>query len=319
MNLKSLRKNIARLKKEDSKVKPASSAASTTTSYGYGNFCSSYEKCEHPALVPIKVGGYDLWLGARRDIKPETTVTFDLIFPLNGELPASYYGKPVPIICSTLADRGGVPECWPEFIAWVVEQIKKGKKCLAYCTGGHGRTGTFGASVIAVMEPHTEDPIAALRQRHCDEGVESLKQAIAIFALQGKEVPAKYTEEFTPKAYTQHTADPTCDFVKYKTAKHCYNFSCPTHKNMCDMEQEPEKTTCYNRNCVKHFPVTNTVSTSQETMDLLILACKDGLISSWGQSNGLYWVKSASNYTRGAMTPSDVKSHLGDLKSKNTL
>jgi protein-tyrosine phosphatase len=59
---------------------------------------------------------------------------------------------------------------------------------------GHGRTGTFLASLIALLEDDhtTPDPIAAVRERHCEQAVESVAQGEAIFALRGQPLPRKY-------------------------------------------------------------------------------------------------------------------------------
>jgi hypothetical protein len=50
--------------------------------------------------------------------------------------------------------------------------------------------------MIAVLEPNTEDPIAAIRERHCKEAIETLEQAKAIFRLRGEPLPERYEKEF---------------------------------------------------------------------------------------------------------------------------
>ena len=68
---------------------------------------------------------------------------------------------------------------------------------MVYCMGSHGRTGTFIASLIALLESkeQTPDPIAAVRERHCSKSVETIGQARAIFALRGEKLPKKYDDE----------------------------------------------------------------------------------------------------------------------------
>jgi hypothetical protein len=166
--------------------------------------------CDHDALHAVNIGGFDVWFGACNDIDEETIEQFDLILPLNGYMPNAYFGRFLPIICCELADRGGVPKGWKHFVESIIRQIKGDMKVLAYCTGGHGRTGTMGASLIALMEPETEDPIAAMRERHCSHAVESLAQAEAIFALKGQLPPATYIEELKPKYLVKKAVvDPT--------------------------------------------------------------------------------------------------------------
>jgi hypothetical protein len=161
----------------------------------------SWKRCEHPAVVPIKVGPFEVYLGARPDIKSATVDEMDVICPLNGWMPSMPFGKQFTFMSCELPDRGGVPAVWPEFIHAIIDLLADNKKVLAYCTGGHGRTGTFGASLISVLEPETADPIAEIRRRHCKEAVESLAQAEGIFALRKAELPITYLLEFyTAKA-----------------------------------------------------------------------------------------------------------------------
>jgi hypothetical protein len=161
----------------------------------------SYPKCVHDATKPVYIGGYPVYLGAQRDIPKEVSEVMDLVCPLNGYLPKVGFGRLVPIICCELPDRGGVPQRWASFIHGVAGAIRKGRKVLAYCTGSHGRTGVFGASLISVMEPDEPDPIAAIRERHCYFAVESLAQAEAVFALRGLPLPEEYKDEFKPVVY----------------------------------------------------------------------------------------------------------------------
>lgn len=170
--------------------------------HNHGHFSSGpttyVEKCKHPGTKPVIIGGKKVYLGANWDIPYQTLEQMDLILPLNGYIPAnSRYGSYLPIISCELPDRGGLPTYWKIFMERMIEYIKKNKKLIAYCTGSHGRTGAFGASLIALMEPDVKDPIAAIRKRHCKKAVESFAQAEGIFKLKDMEVPEKYVEEFT--------------------------------------------------------------------------------------------------------------------------
>jgi len=78
----------------------------------------------------------------------------------------------------------------------VIPALEAGRRLLAYCIGSHGRTGSFLASLIAILEPSTADPIVAVRARHCHKSVETRQQAEAIFALRGEVLPACYGQEF---------------------------------------------------------------------------------------------------------------------------
>lgn len=94
-----------------------------------------------------------------------------------------------------LEDFGGVPDDWAlRLEEAVIPELASGQRLLAFCAGSHGRTGTFLASLIALLESpeETPDPIAAVRARHCKEAVETLAQAEAIFALRNQDLPAHY-------------------------------------------------------------------------------------------------------------------------------
>ena len=134
------------------KKKKETMAKRNTTRDKFDNAFTLYTKCEHPALAPIMIGGYPVWFGANKDISAKTIQEMDYICSLSGYMPTAYFGAFVTFINCPLTDMGGVPDFWDSFIGDVVKEIKAGKKILAYCVGGHGRTGTFGASLISVLE-----------------------------------------------------------------------------------------------------------------------------------------------------------------------
>jgi hypothetical protein len=178
-------------------VEPVTAAPTTTTTtttvWGKG--------CKHTAIEPVMIGGFPVHLGAGDHIDGEKVLdVVDYVVTLNGYLPGkTFFGQCLQVIDATLVDRGGVPDGWGKFIENMAGIIRDGKKIVAFCIGSHGRTGCFGASLIAVMEPEVDDPIAAIRQRHCHHAVESKEQAEAIFALKGKQLPEVYEKEFGKK------------------------------------------------------------------------------------------------------------------------
>jgi hypothetical protein len=122
----------------------------------------------------------------------------DVIVPLTeGPMPFGF-GKRYEVFAAPLRDFGGVPRSWRRFLEQVIEELEQGKNLLAFCGAGHGRTGTFLASLIALLESadETPDPIAAVRERYCDLAVETLAQAEGIFNLRHETVPGQYQREF---------------------------------------------------------------------------------------------------------------------------
>lgn len=154
-------------------------------------------KSSHTGLTPIKIGGFDVYLGAYSYLDEKAVTNAAVLCPLNGDVPYNVpIGTWLPMVQCEMRDFGGVPEGWAGFIDYMVRLIRSDYHVLAWCTGSHGRTGTFGASLIAVMEPETEDPIEAIRERHCKHAVETLAQAVAIYSLRGQKLPEKYRKEF---------------------------------------------------------------------------------------------------------------------------
>jgi hypothetical protein len=96
------------------------------------------------------------------------------------------------ILSGRMKDLAGVPKGWATFLADKVIPLLESTSVLAFCRAGHGRTGTLLASLVALLEPDTEDPIASARTRYCCHAVETLGQAEAVFALRGQDVPQKY-------------------------------------------------------------------------------------------------------------------------------
>lgn len=163
-------------------------------------YVSKYENHpKHYGQHPVPVGPYHVYLGGTRDLIPKDFEEFDVLVPLvEYGMPKLVFGKLYAILAAPLQDHGGVPKNWKEFLfEKVIPLLAAEQKLLAFCMGSHGRTGCFLASLISLLEPEEEDPIAAARERHCTFAVESLEQAEAVFALRGKKLPKIYQDEFS--------------------------------------------------------------------------------------------------------------------------
>ena len=157
----------------------------------------------HPAHrgEPVRVGPYTVLAGGTRDLREEDLERADVLVPLNGEAPFAL-GRAYRVIGCPMRDFGGAPSNWREFLERViVPELAAGSRLLAFCVGSHGRTGTFLASLIALLESveETPDPIEAARKRHCERAVETRAQAEAVFALRGEPLPSQYEKEFAPR------------------------------------------------------------------------------------------------------------------------
>jgi len=201
------------------------------TDSGSSRTFSYPEKCRHePTELRLNTasGEVSIWLASEGKISTDDIVKFDLFVTLNGNLPRTCFGDGLLVYDCTLPDFGMLEDInlWCKFMNFFLEEARKGKKILAYCTGGHGRTGTFGASMIATAEGAGNpdlDPVKEIRTRYCTEAVESYKQISAVFKILGKPVPEKYEEPvFTVRSYVVKWLDPMND----KDARHAPDCEC---------------------------------------------------------------------------------------------
>lgn len=157
----------------------------------------------------VAVGQYTVLAGGLQYLRSESLWPGDVLVPLTDEsLPTGAAdGKIVAPLY--LPDFGGVPSNWETALDNMVEILSDGASLMVFCIAGHGRTGTFLASLIAILEDEevTPDPIAAVRERHCERAVESVAQGEAIFALRGQKLPRSYRSTlWTPSPRKERTA-----------------------------------------------------------------------------------------------------------------
>jgi hypothetical protein len=152
----------------------------------------------HIGTEPVQVGPYSIyaagimsWSGISK-LHP-----VDVVVALTNERLHIDFGA-AELVPMFLPEFGDVPNNWAHLLEEkIIAYLMDGKRVLLYCATGDGRTGATIASLISLLEPETADPIAAVRQRHCGQAVESLAQARNIFALRCAELPDKYKLEFT--------------------------------------------------------------------------------------------------------------------------
>mgnify|MGYP000325958876 CR=1 FL=1 len=156
--------------------------------------------CSHRG-DPILVGSHTIYVGGLQYFQSnEDLAGYDILVPLTNGFPMGMiFGKRYTIMAAPLVDYGGVPYRWKNFVSEVADELKAGKKILAFCVGSHGRTGCFLGSLIALLESREEtpDPLEAVWDRHCERAVETLAQAIAIFAIRGEQLPPHYERFFS--------------------------------------------------------------------------------------------------------------------------
>jgi hypothetical protein len=125
---------------------------------------------------------------------PDSLREFDFAIPLGAEFNlASFIGYtgfllPFPIKDFTAPDANILRMFAERMLAFA----RKGNKVITFCEGGHGRTGLVLATCIGLAEPDVEDPIVAIRKRHCDKACETNDQIRAVFEALRRPLPDKY-------------------------------------------------------------------------------------------------------------------------------
>jgi protein-tyrosine phosphatase len=131
----------------------------------------------------IKVGPYQVYATGMKYINLGLVdlEQFDVLVPLDHEFRYSGDRKVVPLIIRDFQPPG--PEAAGILEEQVIPELEAGKKVLIFCTASHGRTGTVLAGLIALLEPETDGPVAAVRERHCGKSVETRGQAKWVYTL----------------------------------------------------------------------------------------------------------------------------------------
>lgn len=106
------------------------------------------------------------------------------------------------------------PESFAKLVDWIIGELKTGKKIHIGCIGGHGRTGTVLAAVVA-KGLGIADAITWVRERYCVKAVESkaqvdfLAQHYGVKPVAGhKEAPPTDTKK-PAGAQTQKPSNPS--------------------------------------------------------------------------------------------------------------
>lgn len=146
----------------------------------------------------VKIGPYKILAGGTFYLTSVDLGRVDVIVPLTEKSVPFAFGAYYRVLACPMKDFGGVPPYWKEFLEGaVIPLLEEGTSVMAFCEGGHGRTGTFLASLIALLESEEEtpDPIQAVRERYCENAVETIEQIEAIFALRGQDLSEKYRQK----------------------------------------------------------------------------------------------------------------------------
>jgi pyruvate, orthophosphate dikinase len=163
------------------------------------------EKLHEPhSCAPVKIGPFTVYAAGIHDVQARDLDGFRsdsnsvLVLLSDDQIQWHCNASEYTVLAKPMVDLNGVPDDWKEFIHKLFDLLVSGKRLLIACSKGHGRTGCCIASLIAFIESseRTPDPIAAVRQRHCREAVETRRQAEAVFAIRNEPLPTRYWPQF---------------------------------------------------------------------------------------------------------------------------
>ena len=188
-------------------VIPATSKEVKTYNTNTYDWYGSYSKCDHWRVnVPINgVPGHLLASGHLNS--PKSTPSKWAPYPDMGVYLSPFWiddlggmagvGMAAPItplwpyIWVTWADMGDISARYFDvLVSTVAAALSEGKTVEIACAAGHGRTGTLLAGVLARVEGlGANAAIKAVRDRYCDQAVETHKQIVMVYELCGEAPP----------------------------------------------------------------------------------------------------------------------------------
>lgn len=150
--------------------------------------------CVHDGSRPVQVGRYSIFPGGSHHMRSISHFWgFDLIVPLDKSYREVIPRSSIPVIPGIIEDFQPPSAGYKMFLQdTIIPELQGDGKVLVFCLGGHGRTGTVLAGLVALLEPDVVDPVDEIRNRYCDRAVETREQAEWIFALRGQDLPDCY-------------------------------------------------------------------------------------------------------------------------------
>jgi hypothetical protein len=140
-----------------------------------------YKRCgdsHKPLAIPVgKTKAYQIMGGSVYTVNP---AKYDVIISFEG----SYKGSEMALpwthgVEFTYRIKDGAapgnPKNFKKLVEWVADRLYEGDKVFCGCIGGHGRTGTFLAALVAHMSGE-KDAIKYVRDNYCKKAVESESQ-----------------------------------------------------------------------------------------------------------------------------------------------
>jgi protein-tyrosine phosphatase len=113
------------------------------------------------------------------------------------------------------------PAEFKQLIEWLAGRIESGDKAHIGCIGGHGRTGTVLAALVAVMQPDIADAIKYVRDNYCKKAVEANVQIEFLRKHFGIKTECKASKGGWAKTGSKKVVSMTRNTVSPVQAKFC--------------------------------------------------------------------------------------------------
>lgn len=136
-----------------------------------------------------------------------------------------------PFIYVSWPDYGGIHiDYYRVLVETIVTALAEGKTVEVGCQGGHGRTGTLLAGVIAKVEGlKAKRAVEETRKRYCEYAIEGHKQLTMVYELLGEKPPAAPSSGPSEKCvcgHSDHLHGKTVNGPDYKKGE-CVSKDCP--------------------------------------------------------------------------------------------
>lgn len=155
---------------------------------------TSFQHCHKGPIHVMNIGTTSIWAGSRSEVTrgewalririsdtgavgEATDVHMD--YQASKMLPRELLELDIPPTLDIMWPDFGTPELgwqWWDRLVEALRALPKGSDVGIHCMGGHGRTGTALAILAALSEQTDGDPVQWVRDRYCEEAVESAGQ-----------------------------------------------------------------------------------------------------------------------------------------------
>ena len=123
------------------------------------------------------------------------------------------FPKVLRVLCKDFSTPDVSPEMWVE----LVKLFPPGSKVLITCQGGHGRTGTAMAALLAADTLSGSEAVNMVRKHYCKEAVETQKQEDYVIEVWGSRLVASGKTEKEAEKMMQKEAENIVSTTKKKS------------------------------------------------------------------------------------------------------